>query len=1112
MKRLATAFALAVTLFSAYGATRVWTGASGKWSDAANWLDGATPSADDTVYVSNTVSGITIGIDVPGVSIASIRFEGAGPVALEGETLTLTGGWTFNLHTPGVYNNKMNYHTSTFSWLAFTADVDCRVPLVFAPSGNTCGICAATNIVHFRKDITIQGAKTFYFHNGFQPNPDAVAAGVPSGSRTVPVYFHGEVVGTEATLRPTQSPTGPMHFEKAVKVKAFKISGYTSAVAYLYSADNEWENAETDYGNIVMPKTCGALPANLVFSLAGTYSSSRGILNLGNFDATIDRLDDTVGGLEKYAGTAAGGRILSSSHDEGTYGYSHPVTLTMKATANGTTTLMVQTDVSLVWDPQGDYTLTFTNRTSDTKGSLRVKGGKVRLTGNAAFPNVENVTVDANAKFEVASSAAKPVSQTAYLHLGANAKLAVPQGVSYTVGMVSVAGALVADGTYSGTGPNAVGWIEGDGAVTVSGTALCAWEGAVSGSWSDATKWHDGRIPDGTERGVYIFNDSAADFTVSIDAPVSAFPTNLLVRNLGGGRTTLSCAVDVSATRASLLVGEGGRIKVESGAQFYHTTMDPTAFNALASNIRAYSPACSVTIAPGSTVFTNFYGTFTVKGAPQLPGRFDMRCGNFLFCDLGSVWPISIHTNGVVDLRDGTFNLPHHGYNHNTDVSMKGGTLVLSNTTFSAEGTFSTANGGSVTFGTGETVFMGTSSFLLRNGNRFLRPNEPGQTARLVMKGIAEFADRNNNLPWFTGGVPGGRAVFDYEAGDSVKSRPFLVGDAAGEAELNVKSGILRIHNVGLKVAGLGGQNKPSETGVVARVSVAAGAAMHVEGTLDSGWGASATLCGLTVGAGNSADTPGFPFDGHMEVAGAVTNRAGPTVIGWGTGKGTYVQNGGETYLKQDTSWNLRPITALGLGGGIGRLIVSNGTFKVANGTMFVGGCPESEVTCFDNKSHERVVWTPTGVPANNHDADGTLTVAGGAFSVKDELIVGADGSGTLEMVGTEGSCAAGRLVLSNATSSVARFVAGPGGFSPIAVTGELAVTDGASVQVDLSGNAGSVHVFRLFNFASSSGDLESMPVTLFDANGVSRKPCRLVKNANSLDLAIITGTAIIFR
>ncbi len=78
-------------VFALHGATCVWTGGSGAWSDSANWLDGEVPSAGDTVYVSNTVANVTIESDVPGVSIASIRFEGASPVALEGETLTLTG-------------------------------------------------------------------------------------------------------------------------------------------------------------------------------------------------------------------------------------------------------------------------------------------------------------------------------------------------------------------------------------------------------------------------------------------------------------------------------------------------------------------------------------------------------------------------------------------------------------------------------------------------------------------------------------------------------------------------------------------------------------------------------------------------------------------------------------------------------------------------------------------------------------------------------------------------------------------------------------------------------------------------------------------------------------
>lgn len=1100
--RLVAAFALVAILVPAHAATRVWTGASGKWSDTANWLDGATPAAGDTVYVSNTVSDITIDIDATDVSIASIRFEGAGPVALEGETLTLTGGWKFQLYTPGNYNNKMRYNTSTFSWLAYTADVDCRVPLVFAPSSGSCGVCATTNTVHFRKDITIQGTKTFYFHNGLQPNPDDIAAGAPSGRQTVPVYFHGEVVGANATVGPDQVPVGIAHFEKAVKVKTFAMSGYAAAKAYLYSDDNEWGNAEVDTSNIVMAKSQGVLPTNSVFGLGGTaVTAGNGILNLGNFDVTIDRLNDSSAGLNKYApSTSAGGLITSTAGEIS--GSATPVTLTMKATADGTTAFLVQNDVSLVWDPQGggDHTLTFTNstsaRASTTKGSIRVKGGKVRLSGVAAFPNVTDVAVDAGAKFEVASSAAKPLSQAARLSLGTDAKLVVPQGVSFTVGMVSVNGEFVADDTYSGTGDNAVGWIEGEGEVTVSSADVCVWKDAVSGSWSDATKWNNGRVPDGTEHGVYIYNDSAEDFAVTISSPLGSFPTNFFVRNLCGGHTTLSMSADVSATRASIFVGEGGTVKVNEGVRFCHTSSG--------------SPACSVAIGPGGqwlneggeTVFTNFYGKFTVSGTSQKAGRFDMRDGTFLFCSTGSEYPITISANGVVDLRDGTFKLPHHGNNLLSDLNVEGGTLYLSNTTFLAERVM----GGSVCFGTGETVFDGTSSFSLANGSRHLLPNAAGETARFVMRGNAVFSQSgyNQSFYWFIGCGPydktvlSGKAVFDYEAGDSVGQRPFYVGYKDGEAELNVKSGLMRVHSKGIVVAQ---GTASSEVGVNARVSVAAGAAMNVTGSINKGWDADTRICGISVGAGHDSPLAGHPFDGRMEVAGGVTNDYGHTVIGWGKGIGTYVQNGGETCLRQDPLYGVRPITAIGLGGGIGRLIVSNGTFKVANNKMFVGGCPKSEMSCYNG------TWQHD-LPAN---AEGALTVAGGTFSAQD-LFVGAYGYGTIEMVGTRGSFTAKNLVLSNDTSSVVRFVAGPDGFSPVNVTGELAVTDGASVVVDLSGYTGSSNTFRLFNFASSSGDLESMPVTLLDADGVSSKECALVKKGSALDFTIVRGMMIIVR
>ena len=1110
--------ALAFCAAFAQGATCVWTGGSGSWSDSANWLDGGVPAAGDTVYVSNTVANITIDIDVPGVSIASIRFEGQSDVTLTGETLTLTGGWSFKAYVPKE-TNVMDYRISTFPWLAYGANVECRVPLVFAPSGTSCGVCTATNIVHFREKVTIQGSgKTFYLHNGLQPTPEDTAAGVPPGSSTVPMYFHKEVVGESATLRPNQAPTGEVYFYDAVKVATLHDAGWNSSTMNLYSPSNSWNEMLVDYGNIIYARAQGAIPPNTVLKLnGGTQASNNGIFNLGNFDTTIDRIYDSDTGIAQYATATKGGIINSALSAEGTF-KPYPATLTMKATGDGRTTMMVQRMVSIVWDPVDDYTFTFTNRTSATSGFIAVKRGTLRLTGNAAFPNVRDVSVDAGAKFSIESSAAAPVSPNAFLRLGTGAKLGLAAGVSAHMGAVMVDGQLVADGTYSGAGEGAVGWIEGDGEVVVDGTNIRVWKSAASGTWADSSNWAGGRVPDGAEKGVFVCNDSADDFTVTIASPIASFPTNFNVRNLGGGLTTISCAADVEAVRASMSVGEGARFKVEDGARFWHATIEPTAYSPISYNNKYSNLPCAVNIhdggewlTSGSTVFTNFYGAFVVKGRDDAASAFKMRGGEFLFCDLDSAWPINVYTNAAMDAQGGVFRLPHHGYNHDTDLKLWGGMSYFSNAVLTTEGKFPTPSGGSAVFGTGETVFDAGSAFQLATGYRYLRPSAAGQTAHLTLKSGATFDAMSETAFWAIGGIPGGRAVFDSYAKDTVKTRPFVVGDLAGEGVLNVKAGLLRVHSYGLRVANDSVHQTPAETNVVGRVTVEAGAAMDVAGSLDGGWGAWQKICGIAVGAGEGVSLSGRPFDGRMDVFGMVTNKSGNFVVGWGAAKGVYVQHGGASVLRQNAAYGFRAATVVGLGGGVGDLIVSNGAFKVLGGEMYVGGCPYDFMPCYSNKNpHGKMPWNPTSAPANNHDAEGKVMVVGGTFSAASNVVVGADGFGVIEMVGNAGAFTAGNLVLSNSTSSVVRFVAGPDGFSPIGVTGNLAVTDGARIEVDLSGYTGNGNVFRLFNFATFEGDLEDVELVLIEKDGVSRKSCRLKRTASAVDFAIVNGTRVI--
>ncbi len=1123
--RLVRTCALVAALgFSAFvqGETRVWTGGSGDWSATDNWLDGSIPVAGDTVYVSNTVSDITINIDSSDVSIAYIRFEGSGPVTLTGESLKLTGGFRFVDGPNG--GNERNYAASKFTWLAYGADVNCYIPLVFDPSGSISCIATATNSMHFYKTVTIVGEKTLYLHNGLCYKQDS---GDWYNSST-PVHFHAPVIGPSGCLDPYQSPTGDVYLYDYVDLKTLGLSGYERSAIVLLSSSNKFESAALSFGNVVFAGTYGAFPTNVVFSLGSTYANDDGAINLGNHDTTIDRLDGTTAGTELYAKKGTnGGRLSSTSFYDLTYeiyegkkGVPRPTTLTMNATADGTTSFKVCDNISLVWNPKGDYTLTFTNRTSSTKGDILVKGGKVKLAGDAAFPNVTFVDVNDGADFEIASSSSTPISQSAFIRLGSGSKLVLSEGVSITVGMVSVDGTCVEAATYDSTED----WIEGDGTVTV-GNSLSVWKSAAGGSWSDASNWSGAGVPDGTQSGVYICNASADDFTVTIGSAVAAFPTNFFLFNVGGGRTTLSCEADVFATASSIFVGEGGRIQVLEGATFLHNTIEPSAFSALSANQQNYNPLCRITIADGGewliaggeTVFTNFDGTLVVKGTDEASGRFDMQGGSLYHMSLGSAWPFTVCRGGVADLRDGTFTLPHVENSNHSNLDVAGGTLSFSNACIDTAGS---TRGGSIVFGTGETVFDGTSEyFRLVSGNAFLMPRAYGETARITVKGNAVSPSQYYSAALYMGSCFGGRAVYDYEAVDNLRGGTFFVGDLAGEAELNVKKGLLRVHARGLHVAesdnllsGARPCDPPSVTNAQGLVTVAAGTAMHVDGSLNSGWSADMWISGISVGFGNIPWDNGR-FDGYMHVEGAVTNRSGNTMIGFGSATGTYVQNGGETYLCQLEAAGLTPILAVGAWSGVGRLVVSNGVFTSARGNVFLGGCPQSEVPVHRNVSpFDQIAWSPAGAPENHNDADGTITVVDGSFVAASNVLVGVDGVGTIEMVGRGGSFTAKDLVLSNATSSVVRFVSDAEGFSPVTVTDSLTVTDGASIEVDLSDYTCDLGSFRAFNVESIVGDLLDVDVFVTMNGEPLTKPYALRSTSMGVDLVIMTGTIILFK
>ena len=142
----------------------------------------------------------------------------------------------------------------------------------------------------------------------------------------------------------------------------------------------------------------------------------------------------------------------------------------------------------------------------------------------------------------------------------------------------------------------------------------------------------------------------------------------------------------------------------------------------------------------------------------------------------------------------------------------------------------------------------------------------------------------------------------------------------------------------------------------------------------------------------------------------------------------------------------------IGMGGGVGRLSVSGGRFTTssADATIYVGGA----VT---NVFGANVPDLPaSGYTIDRHDAQGTLSFSGGSMSIAGSVVLGADGSGTLERVGTNGTITIGRdLVFSNTVENaesggtLAFRLDDSGRVEPIAITGKLVIGPNARLAVD---------------------------------------------------------------
>ena len=265
-----------------------------------------------------------------------------------------------------------------------------------------------------------------------------------------------------------------------------------------------------------------------------------------------------------------------------------------------------------------------------------------------------------------------------------------------------------------------------------------------------------------------------------------------------------------------------------------------------------------------------------------------------------------------------------------------------------------------------------------------------------------------------------GRSVFNWNSSASAQIRTVYVGFNRGYGELDVNKGFMSAgERYGLFIGkawknpdnkemlrNWGGNaiNDPAQfapTGVV-RV---AGGVLRVDPIYAAGsYTVGKRLPGLVVGEGalDYDEYSGRPCYGLLEISGgSVTNLRGNVVVGYGHAVGRIVQTGGE-FVK---SYGTTQATVIGLAGGDGALVVSNGVHASDKTPVFVGGASFADLG---------TIMTSGNYPKGVRNAKGVLTLAchdktkACTFKVTNVpaasgsgVWVGRDGDGTIEIIGS---------------------------------------------------------------------------------------------------------------
>jgi len=504
-KLLVGLFGISAVLPS-FAGDRFWTGTSGnaKWNTAGNWKDSLRPSDKnwDNVYLYaySLVDGKMIN-DMGSLALNALNVRGTDPVVLDSDKPII-------LWATGNFLNSQK--TSSFTY---------NGDLQKTKGGGT---------IYVRDgDLTLNG--------GFSLDAESEVA-VDLGTKGKTVVFNGPINGSGATMTLKAVDQSAVYFNDKVTLSRIRTAqDYKTGVPHFCAAGSEIGVLEQGYF-ITYLDVENALSTNTVITWS-TYrenADNSGRIKLYGAQQANRLVDEDIDISKTPKADRIGQNDLSVN-----------TSLTLYGSTNALCMAQIDDDISIIWNPSGDYVQEFRDRAHTTTGDLIVSNGTLRISGAGTFNSVkkvfaaggtfevastktalaglESVEVGVAGRFRIATSANPLTSKQTDVIVSGSGVLEIPGNMSLSVKTLKVDGVEFQEGLYGRRGNSAgvteVDWIEGDGLVALCKsvptveTVAATWDGGASDCLaSSAANWEGDVKPDYVTGGlVATFASSGTD-------------------------------------------------------------------------------------------------------------------------------------------------------------------------------------------------------------------------------------------------------------------------------------------------------------------------------------------------------------------------------------------------------------------------------------------------------------------------------------------------------------------------------------------------------------------------------------------------------------------------